>query len=346
MVRSSLFTGVLIGLLGVIGTCTAAATNSTKKAYKWPDQPCTKDWQCKSGKCTDVRLIHDANGLSEGTYFDYTDPGGDKKCDWFGLNSTGCRSYRDCAYGLCLNKTCTTAKNGHRCIAGFQCDSGVCSNSGYCITPLDNHKRRAGRACDNGYNCLSGSCSSNFITRPSFTKPTYNITHRDDACQPSQFKGPCVSNSDCFSTLCDATTKTCYKLNRGDACTSNDQCSSAYCKAGQCTASSQSQPCGQTSDCIDHFECRDSDKTCQFVPTPDYECDSYRDCPSFQCDTNTHKCTAYSAGEYCPYNFGQFCISGSCVDQQCALSEPGQRCNKTSDCTSGNICTNGVCVAA
>ncbi|KAK0543740.1 hypothetical protein OC845_005973 [Tilletia horrida] len=298
---------------------------------------CSDDAQCVSGRCLEDNYVsyHDDNGIPTGvSVVTYT-----TICDYLNNGQPGCRTYRDCATGLCKDGTCAAGTDGDHCVASSQCED-VCSSEGLCETPASN-SLASGQLCSEDDQCITKACNSyKYVSRPTLDDPSVSVAEQDKVCGQSNDGGACLTQSDCQTGACLSTKdssssgKTCQLQDLGGQCSADSQCTTGACdpKTGTCGKVGAYGGCSSDSDCYsgsceegpcEYYNCRPV-HICAAVPT-NGQCRGDIDCEGGEtCDDTTSTClvrdnfTCREDGQcqsgYCmPLNNPYFSNDGQCA---------------------------------
>ncbi|KAK0543877.1 hypothetical protein OC846_005816 [Tilletia horrida] len=258
------------------------------KATIEPTSPCKTNSSCVSNRCVNTILAKDANGLN--ILYNYPV---ESVCDYLNNNQAGCRSYLDCATGLCNSKgVCAAGKTGAKCLVNYQCASGVCSLSGLCVAPAM-HSLSANLPCSNNTQCATDSCarSFGFTYRPSFNRSSTVQVYGETLCTPANTGGGCLVKSDCYDGDCIKGVCTLEPI--GGHCQTNEDCLSNQCD-------------GPSNSCV--------------LSTGFAICSKDSDCYSGSCQTmySTQRCEELPAGATCRYDTDCYIGDGAtCTNRKC-----------------------------
>jgi hypothetical protein len=273
---------------------------------------------------------------------------------------TACRGDSDCDPGAHCDGTCVAnAPAGERCEADAECASGHCVNrvccaSGdCCVTAADCPARFSSAAqCDAIEDCQGARteavCANNMCgsTR----------VEDDSACGPSILAHTCELSIDIFCSGAVAQ----IALACGSSCTSNAQCDTgAYCNGSACVArQANGATCNDSSQCDSgHCAngyccsggscCRAASDCGSSVTLCDGQCQGHREtiaCNAFRCDssaTSTDNDSACGSGARMSCgDYAEVACTGA-VNQSPVC---GTSCTSSSDCATGRVCTENLCV--
>jgi hypothetical protein len=236
------------------------------------------------------------------------------------ISGPSCDDGNPCtANDICTNGTCTGAVRF--CPATDQChDPGACNpQTGTCTSAA----KADNTACDDGNACTVSDTCQGGVCKGGSTKqcPAADSCHDVGAC----------SNGVCFNPV-KANGATCNDQN---ACTRTDTCQNGVCAGGNPVV------CAAPDQCHTQGTCDPTSGTC----------------------SNPIKANGTTCSDGLTCTAADQCVNGSCVGavncpatDQChdpgtctanGCSNPakanGTACNDTSLCTSGDMCTSGVC---
>ncbi len=289
---------------------------------------CTEKEACKNGKCLDGQPI------------DLT---------------VACNDKNPCTDDACDSLLgCTHAANAAECDDGDPCNVGeACKDSACAGGTL--------KDCDDNSPCSADSCDAQTGECLHLVPDVDGLISCDDGnactvgdlcggldCQPGPAKD-CDDKDDCTKDACDNKTGDCSSVAYADsdlhACDDGDLCSKEdVCMSGVCVA----KP-GSEVDCDDGNVCTDdacNPKTGQCgtadnsVPCDNGDLCTYGDtCKAGACETG--------ASQLC--DDGSTCTKDTCDAQtgKCEFGNvaDGTACDDGLDCTAGDVCKTGKCVA-
>jgi hypothetical protein len=189
--------------------------------------------------------------------------------------------------------------------------------------------------------------------------PRIELECRDGVCKPPWAVGdPCSAAADCYPYWCDMMAGTCKPTaNAGEACDNSGQvaprcgddlwCDSLF-DVGVCQPlSSAAEPCFQDPHCQEPLTCLPDmgfpePGVCGDSQSDGSACDSFADCKSGICDTDT--CVA-AAGEGEACSIGVECAEGLVCEQSvCRAGRcPGQACGGAQGPCIASLCKDSVC---
>ncbi|KAE8214921.1 hypothetical protein CF327_g1760 [Tilletia walkeri] len=300
------------------GTCLPRGSGNTL----YPQDSCSTDSQCKSARCVSDLPVTDQ--------YDVESPAtAGQRCDYFAVGEGTCRTFVDCADGLCTNGLCNYGPDGSRCLYSAQC-IGTCGADGVCFTPQLNSVE-VGQPCRTDQNCFTNSCQEGTISRPLPDSPDTKHTVKDKVCFPG---ATCKADSDCENSACR--NGACVILQLGQTCSSGEQCFTGTCDVNTSSSSKA--------------------KVCILSPAL-VSCEQDNQCFTNQC--STQECPGNTTGE-CGSNLGcqAQTVLGSCrttadcdttqavcgADKKCRNTQ-GSSCSSNDQCVTGK-CSNRKCVAA
>lgn len=349
----------LVGCIAEYDFCLGETIGCTKLDKSNEGENCHYDFDCNSGlaceegACTspdeicDDGLDNDFDGLvdckDENDCTDEAGPLGLKCC---GDEDVGCPSGSKCDDGgLEGSFTCLECLEGEwdYCNVGEMCSDGKCVSAVEdCTNGLDDDGDGSIDCKDddcnqeigpNGKSCCSYSDAYCFDDYPLCNKVTYEcvecITKYDCGqnlvCKEGECITPeCSKDSDCgFGEECDKGQGICFSIPGldlkigGEKCSSSSECESGGCMEGYCY-------CSSTVDCVSGYSCVGNPlRVCMVDELSGVggECHSYNDClDDLECNVEIEKCYSEEGSEY-------------------------SSCDSKSDCNSGLICEDEVCVA-
>ncbi|MEK7672420.1 MAG: hypothetical protein AAB373_00905 [Patescibacteria group bacterium] len=248
------------------------------------------------------------------------------------------------------------------CANDQQCLDSYCEPGIGCITDPAQGPCDDGDACTIGDICAAETCS------PGLDALACNDNNActTDSCKPvngCEFETgvDCDDQNPCTTDSCNPTSGQCSNMPNallcqdGDACTENDQCSGGQCEAGFPLLCNDQNPC-TLDQCSSITGCNFSDflpgicndgnsetvgDTCQFGECKGElaSCDDGDPCtkdtgiPGNQCAHSPVDC-----------NDGKECTTDSCEGLGCVNAPHAGACDDGSACTSGDMCTDDVCV--
>ena len=269
---------------------------------------CTKGDQCAAGSCQFVQLQDcDDENPCTGDWCD--DESGCMHQDLTAPCDDGdpCTLNDKCVDGACVSGV------GQQCDDGNSCTSDSCQQDGSCLNAPADGDCDDGNACTDGDACVAGECVGGAPL-------------------------DCDDGNLCTSESCSVATGCVYTMNDnpcddGDLCTTQDAC-----HLGQCAS-------GGELNCDDGNLCTDDscspEAGCQFTPNTE-PCDDGSDC------TLEDACSGgwCISGDFLDCDDGKLCTDDSCdPDQGCVNVDNDALCNDGDECTVGDICQLGVCVA-
>ncbi len=241
-----------------------------------------------------------------------------------------------------------------------QCDAGCgqfkdcCTDYGKVCAPPP-PKCATDKACDDNSACTADKCDlnsgacSHASAKDGVVCSDGNLCTSGDACKAgkcvAKSSKSCNDNNDCTADSCDAATGKCVYKSKADGafCADGDPCTVGdTCKVGKCTAGgpkcNDKNPCtvdkcdpqsgacsavagNDGAKCTDDQLCTSDDKCkagkCGGVAV---KCDDKNSCTADSCDPKTGKCTSKA-------------------------SPDGGNCDDGNQCTLGDTCKAGKCVA-
>jgi len=225
------------------------------------------------------------------------------------------------------------------------CASGTCQNVNNTIACND------GNACTSGDACSGGTCVGTVVPNGT-TCDDGALCTVSDVCTGGACAGvliDCSSESDaCNVGSCNPATGVCKPdpANEGGPCDDGDPCTAAdSCEDGFCVGT----PIQDNGACDDGDLCTESDD-CQngVCSGKAVDCSDLNDgCNIGACNPATGFCQAVVMNEGGPCDDGDFCTTGDlCSNGVCAGTPipEGQSCDDGSLCTLNETCFGGVCV--
>ncbi|KAL9940737.1 hypothetical protein V8E36_000225 [Tilletia maclaganii] len=306
--------------------------NTPANGTLYAQDTCKLDAQCYGNRCVDnldVTDVYDVTLPYLGSLPEY------KRCDYLKLGEGTCRTYVDCAQGICKDKKCVLGKPGDRCLYNDHCES-LCGLDGKCFNAPASGTLAVGEPCTSSSQCFSQNCDLNDLTRPLPYKP--NVTHHvvDDGCYPANAGGQCIVDSDCQNSACRK--GKCIVLSTGDACTSGYQCASTDCSTLGLPANATQPVCTLVpagGDCFDGDGDQCYSGFCDLQPCeyggecgPTYSCRAEKTLGTCRVDRDCRSSNALCDG----------------VDKKCRL-KTAKACKTDEQCLSRS-CTSGKCAAA
>jgi len=314
------------------GTCVAAPTNNGGACDD--GDSCTYDDVCQAGACVgtaDPACGAGGNcaGKLPNTPCDDGDPctvntrcvsgvcqGDPVDCSAFNtLCTTGqCDAATGICYGAPVNNG-APCDDGDTCTTDDQCAGGQCvgTPNPVCNTADPCAGQPDGKACDDGDPCTVGT------------------TCQAGACVGTP-KDCSYLSTDCTVGLCDAASGNCYtgNTNEGGACDDGDSCTAGdSCAGGTCLGTVIPSCVTGSPDCVgvhDGVACLPSDP-----------CITNATCQGEICVGTPRDCSAMDS----------VCTVGICnpADGTCVAANinEGGTCDDLDSCTSGDVCTGGVC---
>ncbi|KAK0544102.1 hypothetical protein OC845_005780 [Tilletia horrida] len=299
-----------------------------------PNQDCDSDADCASGSCN-LRAdlvcdrLHPDGSPVEDCFGDYY-PASYNYCEGYPLGHK-CANQGECQNGVCSAKGyCVSSYVGQACKDNLGCSGAQLCKSGKCFLPA-NSSINPLQDCKRGYSCKSGSCvtfTDNLILNDGslFTLPLCDYLH------PGQ-RG-CNSTTDCGGYVCS--NGTCKIGKDGDRCLANFQCLNLCSLEGVCYSPDLSkppvggpaigQPCKNDSQCLSGV-CR---QPVAALTRPDF--------------TNPGQNFTYTRDRSCQGQlFGGKCFTtddceeGHCINGACT----GLALNST--CTDDKACASSTC---
>ena len=244
----------------------------------------------------------------------------------------------DGASGKCVN----TANTGATCSDGSLCTQyDACGSDGKC----------SGKAivCNDGNACTLDTCDASsgkcaFPNTPGSCSDG-NACTGSDTCQNGQCIAGALKNCDdgnpCTNDACDAASGNCantansLSCTDGNACTLNDVCGSGKCQPGMAVKCSDGKVCTDDS-------CNTATGACVYLNNS-AACDDGSLCTT----PDTCKSGAcYGTATVC--NDNNPCTNDSCdlATGACVYVANTAPCSDSSVCTTGDVCSAGVCKGA
>lgn len=273
--------------------------------------------------CDGIRRCNGTTGLCENGP-PPCNPG--QFCDEANDRCVGCLQDADCNDGLfcngterCVSQVCQPGTAVNCSQFNGQCTVGVCNEAlARCVSQPSNEGGTCtdGNACTVVDRCVSGTCVGS------------GSPNCDDG-------NPCTDDS-CANGQCTYVNNT-EPCDDGNPCTQGDTCSAGSCVGGTPIVCDDGNPCTVDS-CHPVLGCRITN-----VPSS----------PPTACDDGS----ACTTNDFC---FGGICVGGQNVDCSdnnpcttdtcdavlgCRYSHNTLACDDGNDCTVGDACSGGVCVA-
>ncbi len=315
--------------------CPSGQACVTKSGQKGacPGQPkCTQDADCGNSSCQ-----------NSGTSCVVTTP----KCD----TSTGTctKASTQTPNAICDSATATCKPSTAPCTSHCDCPQGS-----YCYQGKCERGSYAYYCCDNPGCPKTAQCVSRLGT------VGFCPVSCKSACD-------CDTGQDCINSICQATTNPVFCCDDPQKCPTGASCKDKSNKAGTCPA--KPRACKTVCDCVQGEACTNG--TCQPSSNPTYCCDN-PGCPTGKgcvSNANLSGVCPKSCKLHCDCDQGYACIAGLCqrnplVGNVYCCSKPGcpagqfcyqpngqngrcqqQRCTSPCDCSQGEDCRSGVCVA-
>ena len=340
---------------------------------------CTSDtcntWGCShnnaSGSCNDGNACTNGDYCSGGG----CQAGSPKVCvDGNPCTDDSCNS----SNGVCqFLPNMDPCNDGDPCTDSDSCSSGACSgypkqcgdenpctgdicSGGSCVNnPLTGPACNDDDACTQQDACSAGSC-----------KGVQLVCDDGNLCTSNEcVGGSCVFNPINGSTCTDGDPCTVQDVCGGGGCSGTpldcddaNPCTSDACLGGACQHTSQPGPCDDGSACTTGDSC--SNGVCVGGPPPD--CDDSNPCTADVCDPSSgcqhpnqpgpcEDGDACSVGDQCvaggcmagaspPCNDSNPCTTDSCKPATgCQFVPNSDPCDDQLDCTTGDVCSGGVC---
>ena len=225
------------------------------------------------------------------------------------LRSTGagCSSDHDCVTGHCREESVGTI-----CVDMLGCgDDGHCSAGSRCRFEPGSIDKATGAPTSLG-SCSDGASGS--------------VCYADEQCTYHK----CAGNR-------------CAGGRDNDACDSNANCASGFCRitststgSGYCVSGERGGSCADDGDCGQGLHCTSG--AC-FSSTVGQACDEASDCASGLCVSSL--CRGGEAGSVCQED--AHCLAGFCVGGLCVSGGLFSPCSDAGDCSSGLRCAYQVC---
>ncbi|KAK0532650.1 hypothetical protein OC842_003227 [Tilletia horrida] len=312
---------------GADGKCFTPAKRSL-----FPDALCHVNASCVSGRCSQTSVTYyNDHGLNP--FFDHDDLS-PTRCEHLTAGQSGCRTYKDCSYELCLGGVCKLGQPGDRCSVNYQCKD-LCSLDGRCYKPSKASDQGVGQPCKTNSDCLSDACEAQGnVVRPLLSDPSKKIRVVDYICSASTEGGACHSTSDCVQGGVCSPQGICTFVKDNGPCTEDNQCSSTFClvtgkaTSGICAKATAGRPCAGPEDGSFCFSGSCGEETCysyyyQYCYGQPFYCDPVRRLATCRIDSD--------------------CMDGSVcsLDKKCRATD-GRRCESGGECVSG-VCRDGNC---
>lgn len=310
---------------------------------------CTENDQCTAGVCAGTAV--DCSTLDDGCNVGQCNPA-DGLCEQIVINEGSpcddgdfCTENDTCSLGVCAgtqipeNGACD---DGDACTLNETCVGGVCTG-----TPVDCSGQN-GQCTVGVCNSMTGLCSADPINEGNACDDSDACT-QNDTCTAGVCAGTATDCSSldgpCSVGQCDGVTGACevVELNEGGSCDDGDLCTQGdTCQAGACIGTALD--CSSFDGTCAVGTCNPASGVCEAVPINDGgscndgdPCTTGDVCLSGVCGGTLKDCSALSDA----------CNVGSCnpsngVCRKTPANEGGS-CDDGLTCTTGDICTNGVC---
>ena len=272
------------------------------------DNQCTTGDQCSGGKCQSSGILEceDGNPCTINSCLP-AQGCAVQNADIACNDGDPCTLNDHCVEGLCVSGV------AQQCDDGNVCTSDSCLADGSCLHEPLAGDCNDGNQCTAQDECVDGECKG--ITPLDCDDGNLCTT---DGCSPAQ---GCVHTLN--SNPCDD----------GDLCTTGD-----HCHLGECI-SSDTLACNDNNDCTDD-SCLPQ-AGCTFAPNTD-PCDDGSVCTQGDACANGW----CKPGQYKDCNDGKLCTDDSCDPEQgCLNVDNNALCDDGDECTVGDICQDGVCIA-
>lgn len=163
----------------------------------------------------------------------------------------------------------------------------------------------------------------------------------NEICDPVR---PCVEPFSCYKFKC--------KRNKGDACSSSDECPAVPCTQGKCRKANLGETCAHSRDCNNEdvrvsLYCSPKDKVCKRISVRGEPCDEDAGC-NYTRGKITQSCLQ---GKCQALGYGRACETEGAVCSEVLLCElgkcryklqSGESCEYDSQCEIG-LCEKGLC---
>ena len=270
------------------------------------NNPCTVGDHCAGGTCVAESYLS-CNDDNPCTADSCTPGNGCIHEPTAGICSDGdpCTANDFCKNGVCMPGPAQDCDDGNGCTA----DS--CTAEGLCL-----HTATAG-ACDDGNPCTLGdACKQGLCVAGSAL-----ACDDDDVCTTDS----CTPAIGCVHTLNSA------PCDDGSICTTGD-----HCHLGECIHSGE-LTCGDNNPCT--ADSCDDEGGCQYIPT-NAPCDDSNPCTTG--DTCANGICLGGGDPDCDDD--NPCTDDTCNGQQgCQHSFNAAACSDNNSCTTGDICSQGIC---
>ncbi len=360
------------------GDCSHLPANAGDKCDD--GSACTIDDACGADGCAGKAAQCDDNNPC-------TDDGCDAKTGCTNNNNTApcddgdaCTTGELCAAGACAGGKAKDCDDQSVCTKDA-CDSatGDCSHTALNTDCDDGNKCTSGDACADGKcvgkakDCDDGNLCTTNVCNPdggcSFSLNTNPCDDDDkctdfDSCNKGKCKGvskdagDCDDNNHCTTDGCDAKTGCTHTpstagCDDGSPCTVGDSCKDGKCIAGtntcDCTIDDDCAKKNPANVCLGKLFCDKSKAPfkCTINPTTVVKCDGSLDsfCTANSCDPKTGKCNMVAKQEGNPCDAdGSQCTSGDKCDKGKCVAGSKLACDDKNPCTSDSCDAKTGCV--
>ena len=244
-------------------------------------------------------------------------------------DSSACTSGDVCAGGVCAGAAIT-------CNDSKLCTTDTCNPATGCVFTNNTVACNDSNACTSGDVCAGGSCAGTLITcndSNTCTNDSCNVatgcvyTNNTSACNADG--SGCTQNDTCSGGACVA--GAAPNCNDSNVCT-NDSCSSTGVNTYSCLHANNTVACDDGLWCTDNDHC--SGGTC--TNTVAHSCGVNTTCTTYSCNEATDSCnttyTTAACNDGVPCTTGDVCSGGVCA-------------GTPNTCNDGNICTTDACTA-
>ena len=279
-------------------------------------------------------------------------------------NSSPCQDGDACTNGdTCGEGLCQPGKPVN-CDDGNVCTDDGCDPQDGCVHTVNNSQCDDNNECTTGDHCAGGVCVGTGSLECDDQNPcTKDICLPGGGCEHQNVSGPCSDNDPC--TLNDSCLDGACQGGQAPDCDDKNPCTADGCAQGLCTHDPVEGDCEDANLCTGNDTCQDG--VCK--PGDPVDCNDDNVCttdfclPAMGCQNldNENPC---SDGNAC--TTGDVCADGECYpgeavacddenlctddycnpDTGCVFLPNQEQCNDGNECTTGDVCGNGVCDSA
>lgn len=320
-------------------TCLGGECRGAKKRCD-DKNPCTLDACGGDGACTheatSAAVCDDGNACTVG---DVCDAG---SCVGTALAACSCSGNSDCA----------DFEDGDLCNGTLVCDGGTCKVDPTSVVTCD--AAGQGPCVANRCEPSTGQCAPVALADGLACK-SGDACMTDGACQAGACVGKAVDCDDanpCTTDACDAVLGCTHGVKEGSCDDGNPCTPSSACSAGVCVGASNTCTCSVDADCASKedgdacngkLRCRAG--RCEVDPKTVVTCEtSANPCVSTACEPASGKCVETAKTGAC--EDGNPCTTGDTCTNKVCVGGAAKQCTATSSCaTSSCDVTTGACVS-